>query len=59
MITYYGPAPAAVRAGEAGSRWEKTESGIKYTVTIPANCTAEIRLPGGRTENVTAGKYEF
>ena len=45
--------------GEVKSRWEKTESGIQYSITIPSNCTAEIRLADGRTENVTAGKYEF
>ena len=30
-----------------------------YTITVPANCTAEIRLPGGRTETVGAGTYSF
>ena len=45
--------------GEVKSRWEKTESGIQYSITIPSNCTAEIRLADGRTENVTAGKYQF
>ena len=45
--------------GEVKSGWEKTESGIQYSITIPSNCTAEIRLADGRTENVTAGKYQF
>ena len=45
--------------GKVESRWEKTESSVRYTVTIPSNCTAEIRLADGRTENVTAGKYQF
>ena len=45
--------------GEVKSRWEKIESGIQYSITIPSNCTAEIRLPDGRTENVTAGSYQF
>ncbi len=45
--------------GKVKSRWEKTESGIQYSITIPSNCTAEIRLADGRTENVTAGKYQF
>lgn len=45
--------------GEVKSRWEKTESGIQYRITIPSNCTAEIRLADGRTENVTAGSYQF
>ena len=45
--------------GEVKSRWEKNESGIQYSITIPSNCTAEIRLADGRTENVTAGKFQF
>ncbi len=45
--------------GTVKSRWEKTETGIKFTVSIPANCTAVIRLPGGRTETVTTGEYEY
>ena len=45
--------------GEVKSRWSKTENGIQYSITIPSNCTAEIRLADGRTENVTAGKYQF
>ena len=45
--------------GEVRSRWEKTEAGIRYTISIPANCTAAVRLPGGRTETVTTGEYEY
>ena len=45
--------------GEVKSRWEKTDGGVKYVFEIPANCTAEIRLPGGRTETVNAGRYEY
>ena len=45
--------------GEVKSRWEATEKGLKYTISIPANCTAEIRLPGGKTEHVKAGSYTF
>ncbi len=45
--------------GKVKSCWAKTESGIQYSITIPSNCTAEIRLADGRTENVTAGKYQF
>ena len=45
--------------GEVKSRWEKTDSGVKYEFQVPANCTAEIRLPGGRTETVSAGRYEY
>ncbi|MBR4024583.1 MAG: family 78 glycoside hydrolase catalytic domain [Firmicutes bacterium] len=45
--------------GEVKSRWEKKENGVHYTVTIPANCTAEIRLSGQPAIHVTAGTYEL
>ena len=45
--------------GEVNSRWEKTDSGMKFTFVVPANCTAQILLPDGRTETVTAGRYEY
>ena len=45
--------------GEVKSRWEKTAEGIRYTVTIPANTTAEIRLPDGTTHEVSGGNYYF
>ena len=45
--------------GEVKSAWEKTETGVKFTITIPSNCTAEIRLPDGRTELKKAGVYEY
>ena len=31
--------------GRVDSGWEKTPDGWKYTVTVPANCTAELYLP--------------
>ncbi len=45
--------------GEVKSRWEKSKEGIKYTVAIPANCTAEIILPDGRNETVNAGEHVY
>lgn len=45
--------------GKVTSRWEKTQSGTKFTVTIPANCSAEINLPDGRQETVTSGCYTY
>ena len=45
--------------GQVESRWEKAGNSMRYTVTIPANCTAEIRLPDGQTKQVTAGEYEY
>ena len=45
--------------GEVQSRWERIESSINYTITIPVNCTAEIRLPDGTTETVKAGRFRY
>lgn len=45
--------------GVAKSRWEKTDSGMKFTFEVPANCTAEICLPDGRAETVSTGRYEY
>lgn len=46
--------------GEVSCRWERKEDGrILYHVEVPANCTAVIRLPGGRVENVCTGTYEI
>ncbi len=28
------------------SGWERSEAGVTYTVTVPANCTATVALPG-------------
>ena len=45
--------------GEVVSHWEKNEEGIQYTVSIPSGCTAEIILPEGRQETVSAGTYVY
>ena len=45
--------------GRVTSRWEKTAAGDLFTFTVPANCTAEIVLPNGKTETVTAGRHEY
>ncbi|MBQ6316037.1 MAG: family 78 glycoside hydrolase catalytic domain [Oscillospiraceae bacterium] len=45
--------------GEVKSRWEKTNSGVKFTFEVPSNCTAEIRLPDARVEEVNTGRYEY
>ena len=45
--------------GEVKSRWEKNEEGLKYTVTIPVNCTAKIILADGRQEVVRAGEHVY
>ena len=45
--------------GEVKSRWVKTDSGVRFEFEISANCTARICLPNGRTETVSAGRYEY
>ena len=45
--------------GNVESRWEKQADKTVYRVRIPANCEAEILLPGGRRETVSAGEYRF
>ena len=45
--------------GDVSCGWKKQEREILYRITIPANCTAEIRLPGGTSQTVPAGEYTF
>lgn len=45
--------------GLVESGWEKTGDGIVYTIAVPANCEAEVRLPDGRTETVGAGEHRL
>lgn len=33
--------------GRVESGWQKTDAGIEFTVTVPANCTADVVLPDG------------
>ncbi len=44
--------------GMVESGWERCGGKTVYTVTIPAGCTAEIRI-NGKTETVTTGTYSF
>ena len=43
--------------GKISSAWERADGKTTYTITIPANCTANVILPSGRTETVSAGIY--
>ena len=45
--------------GRVESRWEKTDHGYSFTVTLPANCEADIRLPDGSTQKQTAGTATY
>ena len=45
--------------GRVESGWEKTADGWKYTVSIPANCTATIRLPDGTAAQQEPGIVSY
>lgn len=45
--------------GKVVSCWKKQADKYSYEIEIPANCTAEIILPNGTKQTVTAGKYLF
>lgn len=45
--------------GTVESKWERRDGQTLYSVTIPANCTAEIRLPGLDAVSVCAGTQEW
>jgi len=41
------------------SGWARTEEGWKFDITIPANCTAALTLPGEEAVALDAGTYAF
>ena len=43
--------------GKVESGWKRENGKTVYTVAIPANCTAIIKLPGREWENVGTGTY--
>ena len=45
--------------GKVESRWERTADGCRFTVTIPANCEAVIRLPDGSEHRQSAGTHLY
>ncbi len=45
--------------GKIVSEWAYEENGIRFSFEIPNGVEAEIRLPGGKTETVTGGNYEY
>lgn len=45
--------------GKVVSGWKKQNDKYVYEIEIPANCTAEIILPNGTKQTVTAGEYKF
>ena len=45
--------------GNVESSWQRTVEGVKLTVTIPANTTADVKLPTGRMQSVCAGTHTY
>ncbi len=45
--------------GTVESYWKKTEKGIEFTITIPANTKAKVRLPDGTLHSMKAGTKRF
>lgn len=45
--------------GTVESGWKREDGRTVYTVTIPANCTAQVTLPSGVVETVGAGTHTF
>ncbi len=45
--------------GKVESLWEKKDGKTVYTVTVPVNCTAKIKLPGGTAAELTPGTYSY
>lgn len=43
--------------GRVKTVWTETEAGYRLEVTVPANTTAEVRLPDGSCHHVEAGRY--
>jgi len=37
----------------------KSGQGYRYEIHIPANCTAELRLPGEAVQNLCAGEFRY
>lgn len=45
--------------GKVASQWKKNLSQLEWTVTIPANTTAEVHLPNGKVEQIGSGTYTY
>ena len=45
--------------GMIESRWEKKDGKTVFTVTVPANCTALVRLPDGSKHEQEAGTRTY
>lgn len=45
--------------GRVQSGWTKVDGGMRFNITVPANCTAALTLPGQPTRILDAGTYTF
>ena len=45
--------------GKVECGWEKTDNGMRYTVSVPANTTAELMLVNGERRILSSGTYEI
>ncbi len=45
--------------GEVHSQWERQDSVVKFSISIPSNTTATILLPDGRKECIGAGSHSY
>ena len=45
--------------GRVESTWEKTDDGMRYKISIPANCAATVTLPGREPITLEAGTYSL
>ncbi len=57
-LTYAKASYESVYGTVAGG-WEKTEGRIRYHLSVPANCTADVVLPDGSRRTVGTGEYTF
>ncbi len=45
--------------GNISCRWERNDRGIRYRVSVPDNCSAELHIPGFDSKTLAAGSYEW
>lgn len=45
--------------GRVESGWRKADGGAEFTITVPANCTAQVILPDGSEREQSAGTQTY
>ena len=46
-------------SGRYEASWAYDGEALRYGLTVPFDCTADVILPDGRLERVEAGTYRF